>query len=139
MTMTSLSVSATAAGVRQVTAAFDAFSAAHGIAGPVAHAAQVALDEILSNSVRSGFVPGRAGHIDVRFDVTDGALDVLVVDDGIPFDPLGRADPDTTAPLEARPAGGLGIYLVRRLMDSVEYEHRDGKNRLRLRKAIMGG
>lgn len=138
MTATSLRVSATAPGARQITRAFEAFSAAHGIAAPVAHAAQVALDEILSNTVRSGFPPGRAGHIDIRFDLADGALDLLIVDDGIPFDPLGRADPDTGAPLEARPVGGLGIYLVRRLMDSVEYEHRDGKNRLRLRKAIIG-
>lgn len=137
MTATSLSVSATAPGMREITGAFDAFSAANGIAGPVAHAAQVALDEILSNAVRSGFAPGQAGRIDVRFEVADGALDLLIVDDGVPFDPLARADPDTRAPLEARPFGGLGIYLVRRLMDSVEYERRDGKNRLRLRKAII--
>jgi serine/threonine-protein kinase RsbW len=139
MTMTSLSVPATAPGARQVSRAFDAFSASHGIAGPPAQAVQVALDEVLSNTVRSGFTADRTGHIDVRFEVVDGVLDILVVDDGIAFDPLARAEPDTRAPLEARPVGGLGIHLVRQLMDSLEYERRDGENRLRLRKRIMKG
>jgi serine/threonine-protein kinase RsbW len=139
MTATSLSVSATALGVREVTGAFDAFSAAHRIALPVAQAVQVALDELLSNTVRSAFPPGQNGRIDVRFDIAEGALDVLIVDDGVPFDPLARADPDTGASLEARPVGGLGIYLVRQLMDSVDYERRGGENRLRLRKGIIKG
>ncbi len=139
MTATSLSVSATAQGVRQATGAFDAFSAAHGVALPVAQAMQVALDELLSNTVRSGFSSGQAGHIEVRFEISEGALDVLIVDDGIPFDPLACADPDTQAVLEARPVGGLGIYLVKQLMDSVNYERRDGANRLRLKKGIIKG
>lgn len=139
MTATSLSVSATALGVRQVTGAFDAFSAAHRVTPPVAQAVQVALDELLSNTVRSGFPPGQTGRIDVRFDIDEGALDVLIVDDGVPFDPLARAEPDTGASLEARPVGGLGIHLVRQLMDRVDYERRDGENRLRLRKGIIKG
>lgn len=139
MTATSLRVSASAEGVRQVTGAFDAFGAAHGVALPVAQAVQVALDELLSNTVRSGFPAGRTGHIEVRFEISEGALDVLIADDGIPFDPLARADPDTGAPLDARPVGGLGIYLVRQLMDSVSYERGDGVNRLRLKKGIIKG
>ena len=136
-TMTSLSVPGTALGARQVTRAFDTFSASQGIAGPPAQAVLVALDEVLSNTVRSGFTADRTGHIDVRFEIDGGVLDILVVDDGLAFDPLARAEPDTRAPLETRPVGGLGIYLVRQLMDSVEYERRDGENRLRLRKRII--
>jgi len=139
MTMTSLSVPGTAPGARQVARAFDTFSESQGIAGPSAQAVQVALDEVLSNTVRSGFTADRIGHIEVRFEMVDGVLDILVVDDGVAFDPLARADPDTRASLEARPVGGLGIYLVRQLMDSAEYERRDGQNRLRLRKRIMKG
>ncbi len=138
MTSISLSVSGAAESVRQVARAFDTFSASCGIAGPVAQAVQVALDEILSNTVRSAFAPGQTGRIDVRFEVAQGVLDILIVDDGIPFDPLARAEPDTKAPLEARPVGGLGIHLVKRLMDDVAYQRLEGENRLRLRKKIIG-
>jgi len=135
----SLSIPGSAEGIRKVTAALDDFTGSHGISRDLAHAAQVALDEVLSNTVRSGFGRGHDGHIEVRFELAGDILDLLVVDDGIPFDPLARADPDTLASLEERPVGGLGIYLVRKLMDSVEYEHRDGRNRLRLRKRIIRG
>ena len=139
MTMASLSVPGTVLGARQAARAFDTFSASQGIAGPSVQAVQVALDEVLSNTVRSGFTADRIGRIDVRFEMVDGVLDILVVDDGVAFDPLARADPDTHASLEVRPVGGLGIYLVRQLMDSAEYERRDGQNRLRLRKRIIKG
>jgi serine/threonine-protein kinase RsbW len=60
-----------------------------------------------------------------------------VVDDGPEFDPLAVPDADTTLPLEERPIGGLGITLVRRLMDEAEYERREGRNRLRLRRRLV--
>ena len=137
MAQESVSVSGCAEGVREVARAFDAFSTSNGLPGTLVRAVQVALDELLSNTVRSGFAPGQTGRIDVRFEIAEGALDVLIVDDGIPFDPLARADPDTTAPLEARPIGGLGIYLVRQLVDGVDYERLGRENRLHLKKRII--
>jgi serine/threonine-protein kinase RsbW len=138
MTTKDLSVPRTPEGAREVARAFDIFSASLGIGGPRVHAVQVALDEVLSNTVRSA-LPDGSGRIDVQFDLQDGLLDILVVDDGAAFDPLSRPVPDTGAPLEARPVGGLGIHLVRQLMDTVEYERRGGTNRLRLGKRIIGG
>ena len=134
----SVSVSGCAEGVREVARAFDAFSTSNGLPGALVRAVHVALDELLSNTVRSGFAPGQTGRIDVRFEIAEGALDVLIVDDGLPFDPLARVDPDTTAPLEARPVGGLGIYLVRQLVDSVDYKRLGRENRLHLKKRIIG-
>ena len=61
--------------------------------------------------------------------------EVVVSDDGPAFDPLAAAAPDTSLGVEERPIGGLGIALVRRLMDEVEYERRDGRNHLRLAPA----
>ena len=60
-----------------------------------------------------------------------------MADDGPGFDPLSAPEPDTSLGIEERPIGGLGIALVRRLMDHVEYERRDGKNRLRLRRRLV--
>ena len=58
----------------------------------------------------------------------------VIIDGGTPFDPTAEADADTTLSAEERPIGGLGIFLVRQLMDTVSYEYKDGKNRLTLVK-----
>jgi serine/threonine-protein kinase RsbW len=63
-------------------------------------------------------------------------LQLTVLDDAPPFDPLEAPEPDTTLPVEQRPLGGLGIFLVRKLMDEVQYERRDGRNRVACRKRI---
>ncbi len=65
-----------------------------------------------------------------------GAVDVVItfIDQGVPFDPLAGADPDVTLSAEERDFGGLGIYMVRKSMDEVTYERKDGRNILRIRK-----
>jgi serine/threonine-protein kinase RsbW len=133
----SLRVPASGEGVRRVADGLDAFSGEHRLPLETIQAAQVALDEILSNTVRSGYEPGTPpGEIEVRFGIRDGLLEILISDDARPFNPLEREDPDVSAPLEEKPIGGLGIYLVKRLMDVVEYERAGGRNRLRLGKRI---
>ena len=70
--------------------------------------------------------------------VVDGGVMLTVEDDGPAFDPLSLPAPDLTASLEARRVGGLGVFLVRQVMDSVRYERRDTTNRLQMTKK-MGG
>jgi anti-sigma regulatory factor (Ser/Thr protein kinase) len=65
-------------------------------------------------------------------------LNVTIADTGAPFNPLNAPPPDLTSNLVDRPIGGLGIHLVRSLMNSVEYEREGGENRLRLRKDLTG-
>lgn len=126
-----------AEGVALVARAFDAFSEGHRLPGEVAQVAQVALDEVLSNVVKAGFEPdARSRAMDVSFGVDQGELEIVVSYVGVPFDPLARHDPDTRAALEDRAVGGLGIYLVKKLMDGVSYDRIDGANRLRMRKRI---
>ena len=125
-----------AAGVAAVATAFDAFSRTQSLPGDVVQAGQVALDEILSNVVKAGFEPGAERSIDVSFEVAAGTLQLVVSYNGIPFDPLARPDPDTGAALDDRAVGGLGIYLVKKLMDGVDYERIGGQNRLRMTKRI---
>jgi anti-sigma regulatory factor (Ser/Thr protein kinase) len=126
----------TADGVARVTAAFDAFAEERALSPLLIGSVQVVLDELLSNTVKAGYPAGGPGTIEATFDVADGRLHLTLVDDGVAFDPLAREDPDLAAPLEERPIGGLGIYLVKQLMDDVSYERRDGWNRLRLAKKL---
>jgi anti-sigma regulatory factor (Ser/Thr protein kinase) len=67
----------------------------------------------------------------------DVRLKFVITDEGTPFDPTTRKEVDTTLPVEERPIGGLGILLVRKLMDSINYERIDGKNVLTLRKNLI--
>jgi sigma-B regulation protein RsbU (phosphoserine phosphatase) len=122
----------------------DDLAAALGKVGPMVaacggdEAAQtrftLAFEELLSNIIKYAF-PSDGTHT-VQCDITrDGdAILASISDDGIAFDPASVREPDTSLPLEARPLGGLGIHLVRRLFDEVRYERRDGRNLLTLRQ-----
>ena len=72
----------------------------------------------------------------VRAEVTDNPLAVVItfIDNGTPYDPLAKADPDTTLSVEERDIGGLGIYMVKKTMDDISYEYRNGQNILRIKK-----
>ncbi|MBR5361138.1 MAG: ATP-binding protein, partial [Lachnospiraceae bacterium] len=66
-----------------------------------------------------------------------GTVTVQFSDEGIPYDPLSKEDPDVKATLEEREIGGLGIFMVKKTMDSMSYEYKDGKNVLTLTKALQ--
>lgn len=92
----------------------------------------IAVDEIFSNIIQySG-----AGEADLQCGVRDGKIRLVFTDDGKPYDPTQQADPDTTVSAEEREIGGLGIFMVKRSMDSVVYAYRDGRNILTLTKTI---
>ena len=69
-----------------------------------------------------------------RFSTSAGIVSFL--DRGVPYDPLAKPDPDLDQPLQKRRRGGLGIYMVKQYMDSIEYEYRDGQNILTLKKTL---
>lgn len=96
----------------------------------VANRFQIAYDEIASNIERySG-----ASTFEVRVSCVEGKWTVVFVDAGIPWNPLEHADPDTTLPAEERPIGGLGLLMVKRLMDEVAYARVEDRNVLTLKK-----
>lgn len=125
-------------GIGEVVVAFERFSAENGIGDAVRRPIQIVLDELLSNTVRCGKAPGRELTIDVDVRLDGETLRVGLEDDGVPFDPLGREAPDTTLALEDRPVGGLGILLVRSLVDEIRYDREGGRNRVRLAKRLAG-
>jgi len=101
-------------------------------------AVNLALEEILTNVISYGYQDSGEHQIIIRIFLKEGELTVKVEDDGLPFNPLEVPEPDTGKPLEERPVGGLGIHLVRNLMDGLEYRRQEGKNVLVMKKKARG-
>ena len=97
----------------------------------------IAIDEIYSNIVKYAY-PDKAGPITVKFITKDDPQRVYVrfEDEGIPYNPLTKEDPDTTLSAEERNIGGLGIYMVKQSMDDVKYKYENGCNILTIKKLI---
>ena len=97
----------------------------------------MAVEEIFVNIASYAYAPDR-GTATVRVEVTDEpvAVSITFVDQGVAYDPLARADPDTGLPAEERDVGGLGIFLTKKLMDDVTYAYKDGQNVLMLKKNL---
>lgn len=97
----------------------------------------IAIDELFSNIVHYAYNPG-TGLATVRVEVVEEPLSVIItfIDQGVPYDPLAKADPDVTLSAEEREIGGLGIYIVKKNMNEITYEYKDGKNILKIRKEI---
>ena len=98
----------------------------------------LALDEIVSNLIRYGWKDDGEHQIHVRISRSEDEVRVEVEDDAAPFNPLEVPEPDIDRPLEERPVGGLGIHLVRQIMDGLDYRRLDGKNLLVMKKKTGG-
>lgn len=112
------------------------FGELHEIPTRTLFAVNLALDEVVTNVVRHGLEPEPGQELVVRVEMAGGELRSEVVDGGREFNPLTVPLPDFTATLAERELGGLGIHLVRSLMDGVEYRRENAKNVLTMRKRI---
>ncbi len=88
------------------------------------------VDEIASNVCNYGTDKEHAGPITISVSKNDKTIVLEIADQGIPFNPLEQVVPNTTAPLEERPIGGLGIFLVQQVSESVSYRREGNENRL---------
>lgn len=95
----------------------------------------IAIDEILSNIARFAYHQN-TGSATVRFDTENDPRNIVLtfIDRGTPYDPLTAADPDISLPAKERSIGGLGLFMVRKIMDDISYSYRDGQNILTVRK-----
>lgn len=116
--------------------AVDRFAAEHHLAPDIVGDIQVALDEVLTNIVDYGYTDDAEHEIRVCLRRDEDVLEATVEDDGVPFNPLESAEPDTRAPLHERRIGGIGLHFVRNLMIEVSYKRVGGYNRLVLRKTL---
>ena len=122
--------------LRDVVALVEQFGADNALPQAVLNDVNVALDEALSNIIAYGYEAGSGGEIVVRLDYALDEVQVEVEDGGRAFDPLQVPAPDLTAPLPERKIGGLGVHLMRNLMDGLAYHRSGGKNRLRMIKKV---
>ena len=94
---------------------------------------KVAIEELFVNIAHYAYGDA-TGEATIQTETEPGRISVTFIDGGTPYDPLAKEDPDITLSVEDRPIGGLGIYMVKKSMDSVEYEYKDGKNQLTIVK-----
>lgn len=94
----------------------------------------LAIEEAVVNVMDYAYPPGTKGEVDIEVKADADELMFTISDNGVAFDPTAKAEVDTTLSAEERQIGGLGIHLVRHIMDNVEYERKDGRNILRLSK-----
>jgi anti-sigma regulatory factor (Ser/Thr protein kinase) len=116
--------------------ALQAFARENQIHDKVLQAADLALEEHLTNVMNYGYEDTNSHEIHVRLEVVGDALQIEIEDDGKTFNPLRYPETDVTIPLAKRPIGGLGIHLIRRFMDELDYRREGGRNRLQMRKRL---
>ena len=135
--MKELTLEATLENIPQVTAWIDEALEALDCSMKAQMQIDVAIDELFSNIARYAYGE-RTGEATVRFEFDSASrmATITFVDSGVPFDPLGRSEPDVTLPAHARAVGGLGILLVKKTMDRIEYRHENGHNILVIGKHI---
>ena len=122
--------------VPQLAAFVDEVCEAVGFNPAVTMQMNLALEEAVVNVMNYAYPPGIRGKVTIDASANDVRLKFTIIDRGRPFDPTVQADVDTTLSVKERPIGGLGIHIVRQIMDSINYERIDAQNVLTLRKKL---
>lgn len=135
--MKELTINATVESIPEVTAFVDGQLEALDCPIKAQMQIDIAIDELFSNIAHYAYHPG-VGPATVRVEVVEDPMAVVItfIDEGVPYDPLSTEDPDTSLSAEERQIGGLGIYMVKKSMDEVVYEYKEGRNILRIKKNI---
>ena len=122
-----------------VAARIDEFCAAQKLIPSVAYAVNLAIDEILTNTISYGYDDDERHLIEIIVSLEADSIAVVIVDDSMPFD-LGLApERDLELSLDDTALGGLGLFLVHQMMDSVDYRREEGCNVVTLIKAVSAG
>jgi serine/threonine-protein kinase RsbW len=96
----------------------------------------LSLEELFTNIISYGFKDGKEHLIKIRLVVENDIMSVRIEDDGIPFNPMDAEEPDLTCSLEECKIGGLGIHLIKKIMDEIQYKRDGDLNILLLKKQI---
>lgn len=131
-----LEISSELDAIDEVNARFNAFAGVHLVPAGARRTFNIAFDDLLNNIITYAYGGASDRSIDVRVEITRAHLEAALSDDGPSFDPFARPAPDVDLDLDERELGGLGIHLVRSLMDEVSYRRESDKNVVVLRKYL---
>ncbi|MGC9363417.1 MAG: ATP-binding protein [Fidelibacterota bacterium] len=112
----------------------DRFSRAHTVPDKEIFTLHLAIDEILTNIISYGYSDKKEHFIDIHYTLEKDYQKLEIIDDSHPFDPADAPEPDVQSDLTERKIGGLGIYLIKNMMDEINYSSKNGKNTLVLTK-----
>ncbi len=121
-------------GINTAVEHFESFSERNEIAMPVVLKFNIAFDELLNNIIMYGYDDEDEHEIEVDLVLRGERLVITIADDGIPFNPFKQTPPDTMLTVEERDVGGLGIHIVKNLMDEYNYKRNVDKNIITLIK-----
>jgi serine/threonine-protein kinase RsbW len=130
--MLELALNAEVSSLATMVDAIEGYAAKHAVQQDKTMDLILALDEVVTNVIRHGGLTAR-DTIAVTIDLGDDAISAVVEDHGSAFDPLHDAPPHASGSLEERPLGGLGLHIVRSIMNELSYQRVDGRNRLLMR------
>ena len=128
-------IKATRENLAKVNEAVEDFLADKPISFKTRTQIDLAVEEIYIN-IASYAYPDSEGNAEIILSENNGEVVMTFIDEGVPYDPLAKPDPDTTLSASERQIGGLGIFLVKKIMDSVTYKYEDGKNILTISKKL---
>ena len=135
--MYELKIDAKVANLDEVIAFLDKIMEEHEIPMKASMQLDIAVEEIFVNIAHYGYPEGEGtAKITVELPEDSSSIVIRFIDQGTPYDPLKKPDPDITLTAEDRPIGGLGIFMVKKSMDNMEYEYKDGCNVLTITKTF---
>ena len=136
--MKEMTVAARLENIEVVTAFIDAFLEDADCPVKTQMQIDVAVDEVMSNIAHYAY-PDSEGTVTVSIEEKENTVQIFFRDSGIPYDPLTAKAPDLSLSAEDRPIGGLGIHMVKKMMDAVSYRYENGQNMLTLQKMLQKG
>jgi len=115
---------------------FQEFYSKNNLPAKITNSIDLVIDEVLNNIITYGYVDQEEHEIDIQISIMNRQLILKIEDDGIEFNPTEIAEADTKSSIEDRAIGGLGIHLIRNVMDEVRYSYKSKKNNLTMKKKI---
>jgi len=122
--------------IKKLFAALEDFRKENDLPRTITDDLKLCLEEVVSNIIKYGYKDSGSHKIIIEMELKRDSLLLSITDDAAEFNPLEYPLPDLSRPVEERDTGGLGIHIIRRLMDSIEYKRQDNKNILFLSKNI---